>query len=119
MQTRKCHADANANANADANRIRTKNNMSPSTSVGDIIIKYEKPKASILNILLNDQALQYLVELNSLICAHVVNGLLREKRKSIPNCFNGKKTFQKCNPPDFKFYLGKLNNKNFPHMVEC
>ena len=39
MQTRKCHADsdANANANADANRIRTKNNMSPSSSVGDII----------------------------------------------------------------------------------
>ena len=27
-----------------------------------------------------------------------------------------KKTFQKCNPPDFKFYLGKLNNKTFPHM---
>ena len=29
--TRKCHADA------DANRIRTKNNMCPSSSVGDII----------------------------------------------------------------------------------
>ena len=25
--------------------------------------------------------------------------------------------FQKCNPPDFKFYLGKLNNKIFPHIV--
>ena len=33
----KCHADADANA-ADANRIRTKNNMSPSSSVGDINI---------------------------------------------------------------------------------
>ena len=31
MQATKCHADA------DANRIRTKNNMSPSPSVGDII----------------------------------------------------------------------------------
>ena len=46
MQTRKCHADAdadadanaNADANADANRIRTKNNMSPSLSVGDTIL---------------------------------------------------------------------------------
>ena len=35
MQTRKCYADADANA--DANRIRTKNNMSPYHSVGDII----------------------------------------------------------------------------------
>ena len=34
VQTRKCHADANANA--DANRMHTKNNMSPSPSVGDI-----------------------------------------------------------------------------------
>ena len=30
-------SDADANANADANRIRTKNNMPPSPSVGDII----------------------------------------------------------------------------------
>ena len=27
------------------------------------------------------------------------------------------KTFKKCNAPDFKFCLGKLNNKTFPHMV--
>ena len=33
MQTRKCRAGANA----DANRIRTKSNMSPSPSMGDII----------------------------------------------------------------------------------
>ena len=43
MQTRKCHAvtdadaNANADANADANRIHTKNNMSPSSVVGDIM----------------------------------------------------------------------------------
>ena len=37
MQIRKCHADADADANADTNWIRTKNNMSPSPSVGDII----------------------------------------------------------------------------------
>ena len=34
-----------------------------------------------------------------------------------PNFFNCKKTSKKCNPPDFKFYLGKLNNKKFPHIV--
>ena len=51
-------------------------------------------------------------------CA-LVNRLLRENRKSTPVVFNGKKTFKKCNPPDFKFYLDKLNNKNFPHMVQC
>ena len=27
------------------------------------------------------------------------------------------KTFKKSNPPDFRFYLDKLNNKNLPHMV--
>ena len=41
MHTGKCHADADADvdadANADANGIRTKNNISPSASVGDII----------------------------------------------------------------------------------
>ena len=38
MRTSKSHADAyaDADANADANRIHTKNNMSPSPSVGDI-----------------------------------------------------------------------------------
>ena len=36
MQTKMCHAEADTNA--DANRISTKNNMSPSPSVGDIMI---------------------------------------------------------------------------------
>ena len=27
------------------------------------------------------------------------------------------KLLQECNPPDFKFYLVKLSNKMFPHMV--
>ena len=44
------------------------------------------------------------------LSAHVVNSLLRENRKYIPICFNGKKGFKKCNLPDFKFYLDKLNN---------
>ena len=49
------------------------------------------------------------------LSAHVVNRLLRENRKSIPNCFNNKKLFfLKFNSPDFKFYLDKLNNKNTP-----
>ena len=33
---KKCHTDAKAIANADSNGIGTKNNMSPSPSVGDI-----------------------------------------------------------------------------------
>ena len=40
-----------------------------------------------------------------------------QKPKDYSKIFNGKKLFKKCNPPDFKFYLGKLNNKNFPHLV--
>ena len=48
--------------------------------------------------------------------AHVVNLLLRDKWKSIPNFLSGE-SFQKCNPPDFKFYLGKLINKFSPYGV--
>ena len=44
---------------------------------------------------------------------------LREIRKSIPKIVNGRKLFTKCSPPDFKFYLGKLNNKKNPHLVQC
>ena len=47
------------------------------------------------------------------LSAHVINRLLHENRKSIPKIFNGKKTSKKCNPPDFKFYVRKLNNKIF------
>ena len=45
-----------------------------------VIIKYEKPKASKLNKLLNDQALQYLVELNSVSsqCARGKSSLARK-----------------------------------------
>ena len=28
------------------------------------------------------------------------------------------KNFLKINSPDFKFWLDKLKNKNFPHMVQ-
>ena len=70
------------------------------------IIKYEKPEAIILNILLNDQALQYLVELNlSHLTAHVVNRLLREKRKSVPNYFNGKKLLKNVTLQILNFIL--------------
>ena len=37
--------------------------------------------------------------------------------KTIPKFWSGKNTFQKCNPPDFKFYPSMLTDKNFPHMV--
>ena len=50
------------------------------TAQSKVIIKYEKPKASILNILLNDQALQYLLELNSVSsqCARVKSSVARK-----------------------------------------
>ena len=51
-------------------------------------------------------------------CAHGQSSLAW-KTEVHPKFFNGKKTFKKCNPPDLKFYLDKLNNKNFPHMVQC
>ena len=41
ISSNKSHADADANA--DANRIRTKNNMSPFPSVGDVIITKYPP----------------------------------------------------------------------------
>ena len=41
--------------------------------------------------------------------------LLSEIQKSIP-LFLRVKT---CNPPDFRFYLGKLNKKKQPHMAHC
>ena len=51
------------------------------------------------------------------LSVHVVNRLLRENQKSIPNFLSGKKPFQNCNPQDFKFYPSKLTNKIFHHMV--
>ena len=46
--------------------------------------------------------------LNSL-SSQCANGKWSFARKPeyIPKTFNDKKTFQKCNPPDFKFYLVK------------
>ena len=68
-----------------------------------------------LNILLNDQALQCLVELT---LSH-----LSPSQFSLMVMFVCLFVFlfffQKCNPPDFKLFLGKLNNKHFPHMVQC
>ena len=51
------------------------------------------------------------------LSAHLVNHLIVENRKAIPKFLSGKRTFQKRNPPDFKLYPSKLNNKNFPPMV--
>ena len=43
------------------------------------------------------------------LSGHVANRLLREQRKTIPKFLSGKKkkTFKKCNPPDFEFYPNK------------
>ena len=38
------------------------------------------------------------------------------KTGSPSNNFSVVKTFQKCNALDFKFYLHKFINENFPHM---
>ena len=73
-----------------------------------------------LNILLNDQALQYLVELNyvSPQCARGKSSLARKTEvHPEPNIFSGRKTFQKCNPPDIKFYLGKLQFSSYGAML--
>ena len=45
--------------------------------------------------------------------------LFPENRKPIPEFLSGKKNFQKCNPPDFKFYIGKATNKHFPKHIWC
>ena len=47
MQTRKSHTDVDTDANDDTNRIRTKNNMSPSPSVEDIIYVIAWPTGQI------------------------------------------------------------------------
>ena len=51
--------------------------------------------------------------------AHVVNRLEHKIRKPIPKAFNSEILFKKCNPLDFKFYLGKFfkNNKKSPYCV--
>ena len=41
------------------------------------------------------------------------NSSVARKIEVDPKLLSGK-TFQKCNPPDFKFYLGKLTNIFFP-----
>ena len=37
------------------------------------------------------------------LSAHMENRLLHENLKTIPKFLSVKKTFQNCNPPDFKF----------------
>ena len=50
--------------------------------------------------------------------AHLIFPLFSEIRKPIPNVLVVKTLFQKCNPPDCKFYLSKLiYNETFPRMV--
>ena len=51
------------------------------------------------------------------LSAPVVNRLLRENRKTILKIFKSLETFQKCNPPDFKFYPSKSTDEKFPHMM--
>ena len=50
----------------------------------------------------------------SSLCARGKSSIAR-KPEDIPTFLIGKKTFKKCNPSDFKFYLSKLSDKkNFP-----
>ena len=58
----------------------------------------------------------------SRLSAHVVNRLLRENRNSFQKKKKKKNDtflFLKSNYLDFKFDLGKLNNKIFPHTAQC
>ena len=51
------------------------------------------------------------------LSAHMVNRLLRENRKSIPNLFNAKKLVKNVTRQILNFIL--ISNKKFPHMVQC
>ena len=45
---------------------------------------------------------------SSRINTHLMFPLFPENRKSVPKLLVVKKSFKKCNPPDFKFYPSKL-----------
>ena len=67
-----------------------------------------------ISIALASKCLKNLTKTLSHLSAHVVNRRWSENLKSIPNCLMVKKKKKKkktCNPPDFKSYLDKLNNK--------
>ena len=64
------------------------------------------------NILKNESKYQACLS-SSHLNAHLTFPLFSEKSPSY-YLFVVKKTFQKCNPPDFKFYPKKLTNKIFP-----
>ena len=52
----------------------------------------------------------------------IIHILLVISRSMFPIFLENRKSIQKFlsgNPPDFNFYLRKLTNKNFPHMVQC
>ena len=59
-----------------------------------------------------------LIKLNSVSsqCARGKPSIAR-KPEDHPKVLSGKKTFQKRNPPDFKFYPCKLTDTVFPHIV--
>ena len=48
---------------------------------------------------------------------HVIIPLFPENLEVHPIISEWKITFKKCNAPDFKFYLCKLYNKTFTHML--
>ena len=58
------------------------------------------------------------ISLNSVLsqCARG-KSFIAQKLEVHSKIFQFLKTFKKCNPPDFKFHLGKLNNKYIPHMM--
>ena len=49
------------------------------------------------------------------VSSHTDVSVIFGKPEVHPIIFLWLKTFEKCNPTDFKFYLGKLNNKMFPY----
>ena len=51
-------------------------------------------------------------------CAHGKSSIARKMEVHHKKCL-WQKTFQKCNPSAVKFYLGKFNDTNFHHMVQC
>ena len=52
-------------------------------------------------------------------CASGKSSIARKPEVHPKLFFNGKKLLKNCNSPDFKFYPSKLNNTDFPLMVQC
>ena len=98
------------------------------TYLGEIDIKYRETKQMIFClfsiILLGNSTIHFLdtFVLIKLATVHLVSMRTRcfryfRKTRSPSHNFFVAKQKNKCNAPDFKFYLGKLTDTKFPHIL--